>query len=239
MASPAQENGEAAPDPDPDAREWFPHRNEAGERLAAALTAYRDTGALVLGIPRGGVIVAAAVARRLGAELDAVITRKIAVPAEPELAMGAVTADGGVYVNERTVAGHGVSEEQLAAAIARETAEAKARQERFRGDRPPPRIANRTVIVVDDGLATGATMRATLRSVRGAGPARLVAAVPVGDRDTCEEFRAEADEVVCLIALGSTGAVGSHYDDFNPPDDETVRSLLEGSAPVVPSRRDG
>src|SRR5215207_3886511 len=154
-----QENIEAVHDPEPEASARFPNRYEAGNQLAAVLTAYRDSDALVLGVPRGGVIVAAAVARQLGAELDAIISRKIAVPAEPELAMGAVTADGGVYVNERTVAAHDVSGEQLAAAIARETAEAKARQELFRGDRPP-RIANRTVIVVDDGLATGAGMRA-------------------------------------------------------------------------------
>jgi hypothetical protein len=124
-----QENNEALLNPEPEAPARFPNRHEAGDLLAAVLTAYRDTDALVLGIPRGGVIVAAAVARRLGAELDAVISRKIAVPAQPELAMGAVTADGGVYVNERTVAAHDVSGEQLAAAIARETAEAKARQE--------------------------------------------------------------------------------------------------------------
>jgi putative phosphoribosyl transferase len=234
-----QENNEAVHDREPEAPARFPNRHEAGDLLAAVLTAYRDTDALVLGIPRGGVIVAAAVARRLGAELDAVISRKIGVPAQPELAMGAVTADGGVYVNERTVAAHDVSGEQLAAAIARETAEAKARQEQFRGDRPPPRIANRTVIVVDDGLATGATMRATLRSVRAEQPARLVTAVPVGDREACEEFQAEADEVVCLTALGPTGAVGSHYDDFDPPDDETVLSLLGGFAPAAPDRRVG
>jgi putative phosphoribosyl transferase len=232
-----QENNEALLNPEPEAPARFPNRHEAGDLLAAVLTAYRDTDALVLGLPRGGVIVAAAVARRLGAELDAVISRKIAVPAQPELAMGAVTADGGVYVNERTVAAHDVSGEQLAAAIARETAEAKARQEQFRGDRPP-RIANRTVIVVDDGLATGATMRATLRSVRAEHPARLVTAVPVGDRAACEEFQAEADELVCLSVLGATGAVGSHYDDFDPPDDETVRSLLESFAPPGPDRRE-
>src|SRR5215207_1979104 len=225
-----QENIEAVHDPEPEASARFPNRYEAGNQLAAVLTAYRDSDALVLGVPRGGVIVAAAVARQLGAELDAIISRKIAVPAEPELAMGAVTADGGVYVNERTVTAHDVSEEQPAAA--------KARQEQFRGDRPP-RIANRTVIVVDDGLATGATMRATLRSVRAEHPVRLVTAVPVGDRDACEEFQAEADEVDCLTTLGSIGAVGSLYDDFDPPDDETVRSLLGSFAPAAPDRREG
>lgn len=234
MTPNALENAEAVQDPEPEAPQRFPDRHAAGEQLAGALTAHRDTDALVLGIPRGGVIVAAAVARQLGVELDAVISRKIEVPEQPELAMGAVTADGGCYVNEDTVARHEVSEEQLASAIARETVAAQARQERFRGDRPPPRIANRTVVVVDDGLATGATLRAALRSVRGARPARLVAAVPVGDRDTCEAFQAEADEVVCLTDLGPVGAVGAHYDDFDPPDDEIVRGLLEESARAVP-----
>jgi putative phosphoribosyl transferase len=184
-----QENIEAVHDPEPEASARFPNRHEAGNQLAAVLTAYRDSDALVLGVPRGGVIVAAAVARQLAAELDAVISRKIAVPAEPELAMGAVTADGGVYVNERTVTAHDVSEEQLTAAIAHETAEGKARQEQFRGDRPPPRIANRTVIVVDDGLATGATMRATLRSVRAEHPARLVTTVPMEIGTRARSFR--------------------------------------------------
>jgi predicted phosphoribosyltransferase len=122
-----QENNEAVHDSEPEASARFPNLHEAGNQLAAVLTAYRDSDALVLGVTRGGVIVAAAVARQLGAELNAVISWKIAVPAEPELAMGAVTADGGVYVNERTDTAHDVSEEQLAAAIARETAAAKAR----------------------------------------------------------------------------------------------------------------
>ena len=234
MATPAQEYPQVVHDSEPEPPARFPNRQAAGEQLAAALTAYCDMDALVLGIPRGGVVVADAVARQLGAELDAVISRKIGVADQPELAMGAVTADGELYVNERTVASHEVSREQLAAAIARETTAARTRQKQFRGDRPPPRIANRTVIVVDDGLATGATMRATLRSVRGERPARLVAAVPVGDRDTCEEFQTEADEVVCLIALGSTGAVGSHYDDFDAPDDEMVQRLLEDSIRSAP-----
>lgn len=206
----------------------FPNRQAAGERLAAALRPYRDDDPLILGIPRGGVPVAAAVARRLGAELDVVVARKLGAPMQPELALGAVTANGGLYVDRATVAALGVTEDQLAAVIARESGEAKVRERRFRGKRPTPRIADRTVIVVDDGLATGATMRATLHAVRQQGPARLVAAVPVGSRPAREALRNEADEVICLFAPEPFWAVGLHYDDFRPVTDETVQRILQG-----------
>ncbi|HEU0114603.1 MAG TPA: phosphoribosyltransferase family protein, partial [Thermomicrobiales bacterium] len=176
----------------------FANRAAAGEALATALMRHQANDPLILGIPRGGVPVAAAVARRLGAELDVAVARKLGVPEQPELAMGAVTADGGLYLDRDIVARHDVTEAQVAAAIARETAEAQAREQRFRGARPQPRMTDRTVIVVDDGLATGATLRATLRAVRAQGPGRLVAAVPVGPRETFEELQGAADEVVCL-----------------------------------------
>ena len=204
----------------------FPNRHVAGERLSAALAAYRGHAPLVLGIPRGGVPVAAAIARVLEAELDVVITRKLEVPCEPNLALGAITADGGVYVNERTVAAYDVTPEQLAAVIARERKEAKRRDHAFRGERPPPPLANRTVIVVDDGLATGATMRATLRALRAHEPAHLVAAVPVGAPDACADLQHDADEVICLYAPESFSAVSVYYDDFQAPADETVRRIL-------------
>jgi putative phosphoribosyl transferase len=217
----------------------FPNRHVAGERLAAALRAYRDDAPLVLGIPRGGVPVAAEIARVLEAELDVVITRKLEVPFEPDLAMGAITADGGVYVNERTVAAHDVTSEQLAAVITRESEEVKTRERSFRGGRPPRQMANRTVIVVDDGLATGATMRATLRALRARQPARLVAAVPVGAPDACDDLWQDADEVICLYAPESFSAVSVYYDDFQAPADETVRRMLHefgAGAPCVPTR---
>jgi ribosomal protein L11 methyltransferase len=211
---------------DPELEPSFPNRQAAGERLAAALLAYRGTAPLVLAIPRGGVPVAAAVARQLDAELDVVIARKLEVPLQPDLAMGAVTTDGGLYINEDTVARHNVTAEQLAAVISREREEAAAREQRFRGARPPRQIAGRTVIVVDDGLATGATMRATLRALRAQQPARLVAAVPVGAREACEELQQDADVVACLYVPESFSAVSVYYDDFQAPADETLQRLL-------------
>lgn len=222
------EDGAAAPanEGEPDIVPLFANRQAAGARLAEALIAFRDRHPLVLAIPRGGVPVAAEVARYLGTELDVVITRKLGVPEEPELAMGALTADGGLYVNHDTVAGHEVTEEQLAGVIARETAQARAREEYFRGERPRPQIDNRTVIVVDDGLATGATLRATLQALRLHHPARLVAAVPVGSDDGCEDLRNDADDVICLYEPDPFSSVGTHYGDFKAPDDEDVRRIL-------------
>jgi putative phosphoribosyl transferase len=205
----------------------FANREAAGERLAESLLCYQGEDPLILGIPRGGVPVAATVARRLGAELDVVVARKLGAPAQPELAMGAVTADGGLYIDEQLRAELGVTEDQLTAAIARETAEAKARERRFRGERPAPCIANRTVIVVDDGLATGATMRAAVHAVRKQRPARLVVAVPVGSAHARDVLQHEADDVICLAAPEPFWAVGLYYDDFQPVTDETVQRILQ------------
>ena len=174
----------------------FPDRQVAGERLAVALVRYQGQDPLILGIPRGGIPVAVAVARRLGAELDAI------------------------------VAGRGGRETLFAKVIVRAGEEAKSREQRFRGQRPQPRIANRTVIVVDDGLATGATMRAALRAVRAQKPDHLVAAVPVGARHACETLQKAADEVVCLSTPEPFWAVSFYYDDFRPVADETVQRIL-------------
>src|SRR5579885_2028258 len=200
----------------------FRDRVDAGVQLAAALERYHGQDVLVLGIPRGGVVVAAEVARRLGAALDVIVARKLGAPISRELAIGAVTADGERYLNEDILRELGVTERYLQRVTEEEQAEARRREERFRAGRPPARVAGRTVILVDDGLATGATMRAAVRSVRRHGPARLVVAVPVGARETCEELRAEADEVVCLYQPEPFWAVGAHYQHFEPVDDATV-----------------
>ncbi|MER3419765.1 MAG: phosphoribosyl transferase [Chloroflexota bacterium] len=211
----------------------FRDRVDAGVQLAAALDGYRGQDVLVLGIPRGGVVVAAEVARRLGAELDVIVARKLGAPISRELAIGAVTADGQRYLNEDILRELRVSERYLQTVTEEEQAEARRREEQLRAGRPPARIAGRTVILIDDGLATGATMRAAVRSVRRQEPARLVVAVPVGARETCEELRAEADEVVCLYQPEPFWAVGAHYQRFEPVDDATVQALLRAFAPAT------
>lgn len=207
----------------------FRDRVDAGERLAHRLARYRGSHALVLGIPRGGVPVAAAVARALDADLDIVVARKLGAPFSEELAIGAVTADGVRYLNEAMIADLGVDSAYLDQVTRRESAEAARREARFRGGAPPLDVAGRTVILVDDGLATGATMIAAARSIRARRPARLVIAVPVGSPQACQRLRSEADEVVCLEAPESFWAVGLYYRDFSQTLDTEVEQLLRES----------
>jgi putative phosphoribosyl transferase len=208
----------------------FRDRADAGARLARRLTAYRGTNALVLGIPRGGVVVAAELARQLDAELDVVVARKLGSPISPELAIGAVTANGGRFLNTEIMQELDVSEAYLDAVTARERAEAERREERFRGHRRAPQMAGRTVILVDDGLATGATMHAAVRAARQGHAGRLVVAVPVGSRQACAALRAEVDELVCLYEPDVFGAVGAFYWDFRQTEDAEVERLLKASA---------
>lgn len=212
----------------------FRDRRDAGQALAVELEAYRGTDVLVLGLPRGGVVVAAEVARHLDAELDVVVARKLGSPISPELGIGAVTANGGLFLNDEVIRELGVSEPYIAAVTEVQRAEARRREALLRGDRPRPRIAGRTVILVDDGLATGATMRAAVRSVRRATPARLIVAVPVGSPEACATLRGEADEVVCLHEPEAFGAVGMWYRHFEQTDDREVTQLLDQLA--VPAR---
>lgn len=215
----------------------YADRVEAGERLAEALIRYEGRDALVLGIPRGGVPVAAEVARGIGADLDVVVARKLGAPMQPELAIGAVTANGGLYLDEDALLAIDVDPNYLNAEIARQSEVARQRETLFRGETPPPRITDRTVLVVDDGLATGATMRAALRSVAKRQPAHLIAAVPVGPGKTRDTLREEADEVVCLLTPEPFWAVGLYYQDFAPVEDDDVSRILArfrpSTAPVV------
>ncbi|TMA68870.1 MAG: phosphoribosyltransferase [Deltaproteobacteria bacterium] len=206
----------------------FRDRAHAGRVLAAALARYahrRDV--IVLALPRGGVPVGCEVARALGVPLDVFVVRKLGVPGHEELAMGAIASGGVRLLNEDVVALAGVSEEAIDEVAAREAAEIRRRERVYRGDRGPPDLRGRTVILVDDGLATGASMRAAAAAVRRQGPAWVVVAVPAAAADTCETLRGEVDELVCLMTPEPFHAVGLWYEDFSQTSDEEVRQLLE------------
>lgn len=207
----------------------FANRHAAGDALADALSHYRGADALVLGLPRGGVVVAARVAEELGAELDVIVARKLPSPISQELAIGAVTADGERYLNEGLISELGVSDTFLEAITQVQRNEAVKRERELRGNRPPPRIAGRVAVLVDDGLATGATMHAAVQSIRKQQPGHLIVAVPVGSREACEALAAEADEVVCPWQPYPFGAVGLYYQDFVETSDAEVREILTRS----------
>ena len=205
----------------------FRNRTDAGRRLAEKLAAYADRpDVLVLALPRGGVPVGFEVARALGAPLDVFLVRKLGVPGYEELAMGAVATGGVRVLNDEIVRGLGISEHEIDAVVARELRELSRRDRLYRGDRPLWDVAGRTVILVDDGLATGATMRAAVQALRQQQPGRIVAAVPTASPDTCQVLKAEADDVICAITPEPFFAVGHWYDDFAQTTDDEVRELL-------------
>lgn len=205
-------------------------RREAGRALAKALAAQGAQHPVVLGLPRGGVPVAYEVARALDAPLDVFVVRKLGVPWQPELAMGAIATGGVLVRNEEVLAALADADEALERVRAREQAELVRRERAYRGGRPPAALAGETVIVVDDGLATGSSMKAAVRALRVAGAARIVVAVPVGPPDTCRELESLADEVVCLQRPSMFMAVGQWYGDFSQTTDEEVSELLESAA---------
>jgi predicted phosphoribosyltransferase len=207
----------------------FKDRLDAGGRLAAALAHYRDRQPVVLALPRGGVPVAAEVAAALNAPLDLILVRKIGVPSQPELAMGAVVdgADPIVVRNQDVIDLAGIDESTFAAVCERELAEIERRRLRYLGDRRRAEVAGRTAIVVDDGIATGATTRAALRATRMRRPQLLVLAVPVAPSDTLAMMRGEADEVVCLEEHEQLGAIGFYYSDFRQVSDREVIEILD------------
>jgi len=208
--------------------ETFLDRRDAGARLAAALERFKDDRPVILALPRGGVPVAFEVARALAAELDLLLVRKIGAPGHRELAIGAVVngKTPQLVLNREIIAHAPPPPGYIEAEQKRELAEIERRRQLYRGAEPPPDLKGRTVIVIDDGIATGATMKAALRGVRQNEPQQLVLAVPVAPPDTLQALAAECDEIVCLSAPEWFHAVGSHYVDFAQTTDEEVVSLL-------------
>ncbi|KBZ60469.1 hypothetical protein K875_03413 [Mycobacterium [tuberculosis] TKK-01-0051] len=208
----------------------FVDRREAGRALAQQLAAYRGRDdVLVFGLARGGVPVAWEIAAALGAPLDVFLVRKLGVPQWSELAMGALASGGGVVMNDDVVASLRVTDEQVREVIDSETAELVRREHAYRGGRPMADLRDKIVILVDDGIATGASMLAAVRAVRAAGPKSIVVAVPVGPESTCRELTREADDVVCATMPPGFEAVGQVYDDFHQISDDEVRDLLTPS----------
>jgi putative phosphoribosyl transferase len=204
----------------------FGSRREAGRELATKLMTYSDRGdVLVLALPRGGVPVAYEVARALRAPLDVFLVRKLGVPGDEELAMGAI-ATGGVRVLNEDVTMY-IDEAVIDAVVSREQIELKRRERLYRGERPAPGVKGLTVILVDDGLATGSTMHAAVVALREMRPLKIIVAVPVAPPQSCEEFRSEVDEVVCAMTPEPFMAVGRWYADFSQTSDQEVRELLE------------
>jgi erythromycin esterase-like protein/predicted phosphoribosyltransferase len=217
--------------------ERFRDRKHAGQVLAERLRGYagRDD-VIVLGLPRGGVPVAYEIARALDAPLDVFLVRKLGVPGHEEMALGAIATGGVRVLNKGLIESLGVPLEWIEAIDARERQELHRRERVYRGDRPPPDVAGRTVILVDDGLATGSTMLAAVHAVRADEPARVVVAVPVADPEVCEALRDVADEVVCALTPQPLRAVGAWYEDFSQTTDDEVRALLEHARPAPPAR---
>ena len=212
-------------------------RRQAGRLLASALAHYANrTDVLVLALPRGGVPVAYEVATALGAGLDIFLVRKLGLPGHPEYAMGAIATGGVRVLNEEAIGWYHVPQEVVEAAVASETLELQRREAAYRDGGAPAPIAGRVAIIVDDGLATGSSMRAAVTAVRARAPARIVVAVPVGASSTCRDLQAIADEVVCARMPAPFSAVGQWYRDFSQTEDDEVRALLRAHAASAPQR---
>jgi putative phosphoribosyl transferase len=205
----------------------FKNRVQAGEYLADQLKQYaKAPDAIVLGLPRGGVVVASEVAGKLGLPLDVFLVRKLGVPGYEELAMGAIASGGIRVMNEEVLRQINISESAIAAVTGREEQELKRREAAYRGNRPPLDVKELTVILVDDGLATGATMRAAVKALRRQKPRQIIIAVPTAAPDTCDQFRAEVDGIFCGMTPTPFHAVGAWYEDFSQTTDEEVQQLL-------------
>jgi predicted phosphoribosyltransferase len=214
-------------------RRRFRSRSDAGRLLAAQLGAYANRpDVIVLALPRGGVPVAYEVARALGAPLDVFLVRKLGVPGHEEFALGAIATGGVRVINQNVVRELRISPDMIDGVAAAEEQELQRRERLYRGDRPPPDVRGRTVILVDDGLATGATMQAAVKALRQEGARRIVVAVPIAPPDTCEQLREAVDEIICAVTPEPFHAVGLWYEDFSQTTDDEVRDLLARSAGV-------
>ncbi len=217
----------------------FQNRTEAGQLLAEKLAAYANRpDVLVLGLPRGGVPVAFEVAKALNVPLDICLVRKLGVPEQPELAMGAIATGGVMVLNDNAIQWQGISKEAIATVAATEQQELERRDRIYRGDRPIPDVSQRTIILIDDGIATGSTLRAAIATLRQQQPECIVVAVPVAPPSTCNELKAEVDKVVCLITPESLCSISLWYEDFSQTTDEEVCNLLAQAAykPTAASR---
>ena len=213
----------------------FVDRRDAGEKLADKLKDYENRpDVLVLALPRGGVPVAYEVATALGAPLDVFLVRKLGVPGYEELAMGAIATGGVSVLNEDVTMSIGLSDSAIKEVRDREQKELERREQLYRGTRSPLDVHGRTVILIDDGLATGSSMRAAIAALRKMSPAKIVVAVPVAAPETCEIIRNEVDEIVCALTPEPFLAVGAWYSDFSQTTDDEVRELLERAAPSTP-----
>ncbi|HEX9105400.1 MAG TPA: phosphoribosyltransferase family protein, partial [Polyangia bacterium] len=204
----------------------FSDRHEAGQRLAPLVQRFAGADTIVLGLPRGGVPVAYEVARALAAPLDVLVVRKIGAPFQPELGLGAITEGGGRFVDEQMCAALGVEPEEVDAIAAREAVEIDRRVRRYRNGRPLPSLAGKTVILVDDGVATGGTARAAIAALRALGPKQIVFAVPVAAVQSVEVLRDAADELVAVEVPEDLAAIGAWYRDFHQVDDAEVAAEL-------------